>query len=55
MVSSFQYIDSYKVAAMPGNSSNFESYELTANTDYEKHLGVAGHDLDASGLNGFSG
>lgn len=52
---SFNYSDSYKLETLPVNSSDLESYILTANTNYEKHLAVAVHQLDASGLNGFTG
>ena len=51
----FKYSDSYKLETMPANASDVESYYLTANTNYEKHLAVAVHRLDAAGLNGFTG
>ena len=51
----FQYPDSYKLETLPPTASDPESYELTANTNYEKHLAVIIHRLDVSGLNGFTG
>lgn len=51
----FKYSDSYKVEKLPPNDGDLEGYDLTANTNYEKHLAVAVHQLDSTGLNSFTG
>ena len=51
----FQYSNSYKLEKLPATPSDPENYELTANTNFEKHVAVIVHKLDNTGLNGFTG
>ena len=52
---SLKYKDIYKIKVQAPSPADLESYYLTANSNYEKHLAVIVHSLDTSGIRGFTG
>ena len=51
----FQYADNYKLEKILAGGNDLEMYNLSADTNYEKHLAVAVSNLNSYGLDNNSG